>query len=134
LAAAKPRVSSSGSTSIRPENFRGAGPARQKIKISTGTELPLAIGYCGAAGWWTTNMRALLLGVALSAVVLPCLAKTILKSEPLVLAPYEVAFVQDASCPAGKVLKVTGAIRGLHRKKACVTLAAEQASLGVATP
>jgi len=52
----------------------------------------------------------------------------------LVLAPYEVAFVQDASCPAGKVLKVTGVIRGLHRKKACVTLAAEQASLAVATP
>ena len=92
------------------------------------------MGYYGAAGWWTTNMRALLLGVALSAVALPCLAKTILKSEPLVLAPYEVAFVQHASCPAGKVLKVTGAIRGLHRKKACVTLAGEQASLAVATP
>jgi hypothetical protein len=42
--------------------------------------------------------------------------------------------VQDASCPAGKVLKVTGAIRGLHRKKACVPLASEQASLAVATP
>ncbi|UPK40761.1 hypothetical protein IVB18_13670 [Bradyrhizobium sp. 186] len=28
------------------------------------------------------------------------------------LAPYEVAFVKDASCPSGKVLKVTGAIRG----------------------
>ena len=77
-------------------------------------------------------MRALLLGVILSAIALPCVAKTILKLEPLVLAPYEVAFVQDASCPAGKVLKVTGAIRGLHRKKACVTLAAEQASLAVA--
>jgi hypothetical protein len=49
-------------------------------------------------------------------------------------APYEIAFVQDASCPAGKVLKVTGAIRGLHRRKVCVTLAAEQASLAVATP
>nr|WP_247452304.1 hypothetical protein [Bradyrhizobium sp. 174] len=34
------------------------------------------------------------------------------------LAPYEVAFVKDASCPSGKVLKVTGAIRGLHRRKA----------------
>jgi hypothetical protein len=69
-----------------------------------------------------------------SAVALPCLAQTVLKSEPLVLAPYEVAFVQDASCLAGKVLKVTGAIRGLHRRKTCVTLAAEQASLAVATP
>jgi hypothetical protein len=79
-------------------------------------------------------MRALVLGLMMSAGVLPCCAQTILKSEPLVLAPYEVAFVQDLSCPAGKVLKVTGAIRGLHRRKACVTLAAEQASLAVATP
>jgi hypothetical protein len=80
------------------------------------------------------NMRALVLGLIFSTAALPCCAQTILKSEPLVLAPYEVAFVQDASCPAGKVLKVTGAIRGLHRRKACVTLAAEQASLAIATP
>ena len=84
-------------------------------------------------------MRALALGVIFSAVALPCLvqtvlAQTVLKSEPLVLAPYEVAFVQDASCPVGRVLKITGAIRGLHRKKACVALAAEQASLAEATP
>jgi hypothetical protein len=79
-------------------------------------------------------MRALWLGLILSALTLPCLAQTVLKSEPLVLAPYEIALVQDASCPAGKVLKVTGAIRGLHRRKACVALAAEQASLAVAVP
>jgi len=71
----------------------------------------------------------------LSAVVQPCFAQTILRSEPLVLAPYEVAFVRDASCPAGQVLKVTGAIRGLHRKKICMVLPAdEQASLAAATP
>jgi hypothetical protein len=68
------------------------------------------------------------------AVVLPCSAQTVLKSEPLALAPYEVAFVEDASCPVGKVLKVTGAIRGLHRKRICVSLASEQASLATATP
>jgi hypothetical protein len=68
------------------------------------------------------------------AAALPCSAQTVLKSEPLALAPYEVAFVQDVSCPAGKVLKVTGAIRGLHRKRVCVSLAAERASLAVATP
>jgi hypothetical protein len=79
-------------------------------------------------------MRAWLLGLILAALAVPCLARTVLKSEPLVLAPYESAFVQDASCPAGKVLKVTGAIRGLHRRKACVTLSADQASLAVATP
>jgi hypothetical protein len=79
-------------------------------------------------------MRAWVLGLLFSAMAVPCVAQTVLKSEPLVLAPYEIAFVQDASCPVGKVLKVTGAIRGLHRRKACVTLAAEQASLAVATP
>ncbi|MBC9882566.1 hypothetical protein G8O24_35240 [Bradyrhizobium sp. INPA01-394B] len=67
-------------------------------------------------------------------VALPCSAQTILKSEPLMLAPYEVAFVRDLSCPSGKVLKVTGAIRGLHRRKACVALAGEQASLATAMP
>ena len=79
-------------------------------------------------------MRILASILTLSAVALPCSAQTVLKSEPLALAPYEIAFVQDASCPAGKVLKVTGAIRGLHRKRVCVALSAEQASLVTATP
>jgi hypothetical protein len=82
----------------------------------------------------TTNMRAFALGLIFSAAAFPCLAQTVLKSEPLILAPYEVAFVQDPSCGVGKVRKVTGAIRGLQRRKACVTLAAEQASLASATP
>jgi hypothetical protein len=79
-------------------------------------------------------MRVFTLALALCAIALPCLAQTVLKSEPLLLAPYEIAFVQNASCPAGLVLKVTGAIRGLHRRKACVALAAEQASLADAIP
>jgi hypothetical protein len=83
-------------------------------------------------------MRILASVLISCAVALPCSAQTVLKSEPLALAPYEVAFVQDVSCPAGKVLKVTGAIRGLHRKRVCVELAselaAEQASFEVATP
>jgi hypothetical protein len=83
---------------------------------------------------WTSNMRAFALGLIFSAAAFPCLAQTVLKSEPLMLAPYEVAFVQDPSCGAGKVRKVTGAIRGLQRRKACVTLVAEQASLVSATP
>lgn len=70
----------------------------------------------------------------LLSVVQPCFAQTVLKSEPLVLLPYEVAFVQDGSCPAGQVLKVTGAIRGLHRKKVCVAPPSEQASLFVEAP
>ena len=79
-------------------------------------------------------MRVFVLGLIFSTLTAPCFAQTVLKSEPLVLAPYEVAFVQDASCPAGKVLKVTGAIRGMHRRKSCVTLTDEQASLAIATP
>jgi hypothetical protein len=79
-------------------------------------------------------MRALASGLIFFAACLPCSAQTILKSEPFILAPYEVAFVQDGSCRYGQVLKITGAIRGLHRRKACVTLAAEQALLAVATP
>ena len=85
-------------------------------------------------------MRILASVVILIAMALPCSAQTVLKSEPLALAPYEVAFVQDASCPAGRVLKVTGAIRGLHRKRVCVVLpsevvlSSEQASLATATP
>ena len=79
-------------------------------------------------------MRALVVSLIFSAVTAPCFAHTVLKSEPLMLAPYEVAFVQDATCPVGKVLKVTGAIRGMHRRKSCVTLTDEQASLGIATP
>ena len=79
-------------------------------------------------------MRALAFGLILSALSAPCVAQTVLKSEPLVLAPYEIAFVQDSSCGAGKVLKVTGAIRGLNRKKSCVTLGSAQASLVSAIP
>lgn len=86
------------------------------------------------AGWWEKSMRILASVLLVPAVAMPCAAQTILKSEPLVLAPYEIALVQDMSCGAGKVLKVTGAIRGLHRKRTCVTLVAEQASLVTATP
>ena len=81
-----------------------------------------------------TNMRVLALGLIFSVLAAPCFAQTVLKSEPLVLAPYEIAFVQDSSCGVGKVLKVTGAIRGLHRKKVCVAVGSAQASLVSATP
>jgi hypothetical protein len=74
-------------------------------------------------------MRALALGLVLSVVALPCFAQTILKIEPLSLAPYQNAYVADSACGAGKVLRVTGAMRNLPRKKVCVTLGLEQASL-----
>jgi len=66
-------------------------------------------------------MLAFASGMIFSATAMPGFALTVPKSEPLILAPYEVAFVQSASCPAGKVLKVTGAIRGLDRRKVCVS-------------
>jgi hypothetical protein len=84
---------------------------------------------------WIMKMRILASVFILYLVAaLPCSAQTVLKSEPLMLAPFEVVLVQDASCPFGQVLKVTGAIRGLHRKKNCVVLPSEQASLAIATP
>ncbi|MET0971346.1 MAG: hypothetical protein ABWY18_19260 [Tardiphaga sp.] len=71
-----------------------------------------------------------ILGVLVSVGAAPSFAQVIRASEPLVLAPYESALVQDGSCTGGKVLKVTGAIRGLRRKKTCISLGDAQASLG----
>jgi hypothetical protein len=92
------------------------------------------LGYYAFAGGWTSHMRIFALALVFCAIALPCAAQTALKSEPLLLAPYEIVFVQSALCPSGQVLKVTGGIRGLHRRKTCVSLASEQASLAVATP
>jgi len=74
---------------------------------------------------------ASLLGLLGAAAVSPVSAQAIRASEPFLLAPYEVALVQDGSCAAGQVLKVTGAIRGLRRKKLCIPLGEVQASLGL---
>ena len=79
-------------------------------------------------------MRIVLLGLILTAVCPPCFAQTVLKSEPFILAPYEMALVQNAACGPGRVMRVTGALRGLNRKKVCVVGAQERASLGIATP
>jgi hypothetical protein len=71
-----------------------------------------------------------ILGLLVLTGVTPAAAQSIRTSEPLVLAPYESALVYDGSCSAGKVLKVTGSIRGLRRKKSCIALGEAQASLG----
>ncbi len=71
-----------------------------------------------------------ILGLLFLAGVTPVAAQSIRTAEPLVLAPYESALVYDGSCSVGKVLKVTGAIRGLRRKKTCVSIGEAQASLG----
>jgi hypothetical protein len=78
-------------------------------------------------------MRFWVLGtltLSLVALATPSASQSIRTAEPLILAPYESALVQDGSCSAGKVLKVTGAIRGLRRKKLCIPLNEIQASLG----
>jgi hypothetical protein len=51
------------------------------------------------------------------AAIEPSFAQKYLTIEPLILDPYAVVYVNDGSCSAGKVLKVTGVIRGSHRKK-----------------
>jgi hypothetical protein len=66
-------------------------------------------------------MRIPLLGCFLLAVVQPAFAQKLLRTEPLLLDPYAVVYIDNGSCSVGKILKVTGAARGLHRKKACVS-------------
>jgi hypothetical protein len=65
----------------------------------------------------------------MSAIAEPGFAQTILKQEPLYLAPDEVAYVYSAPCGAGMALKVTGSMRNLPRKRLCVPSTADQASL-----
>lgn len=73
----------------------------------------------------------------------PCLAQeatptfatpTFLKREPYFLPPSSVVFVDNGTCGVGKVLKVTGALGAIRRKKVCVAMGREEASRTFATP
>jgi hypothetical protein len=77
------------------------------------------------------RMLAALFGILMAE---PGFAQTILGHEPLYLVPYETAYVHSASCGAGMVLKVTGSMRHLPRKKACVLSRLEHTSLLEAAP
>jgi hypothetical protein len=79
-------------------------------------------------------MHRVLAGLFLCSIAEPGFAQTVLNHEPLYLAPYEVAYVHDASCGAGMALRVTGSMRNLPRKKVCVPSTLEQASLLGVTP
>jgi len=79
-------------------------------------------------------MHRVLAVLLVSSIAEPGFAQTILKYEPLYLAPYEVAYVYNASCGAGMVLKVTGSMRNLPRKKVCMSSRLEQPSLSGVTP
>ncbi len=79
-------------------------------------------------------MHRVLAVLFVSSIAEPGFGQTILKHEPLYLAPYEVAYIYNACCRAGMVRKVTGSMRNLPRKKVCVPSRLEQASLLGVTP
>jgi hypothetical protein len=64
-----------------------------------------------------TQMRIPLVGCVLLAAIQPSFAQKLLTTEPLILDPYAVVFVNDGSCSAGKILKVTGANSRLTPQK-----------------
>jgi hypothetical protein len=78
-------------------------------------------------------MRCLFALLFLSAVSQPSFAQTVLKSEPLYLAPNQVAHVSHGSCEGELVLRVTGSMRHLPRKKVCAAIGHDQAALSRGT-
>ena len=74
-------------------------------------------------------MRCVFALLFLSAVSQPGFAQTVLKSEPLYLAPNQVAYVSHVSCEGELVLRVTGSMRHLPRKKVCVAIGHDQVAL-----
>lgn len=87
-------------------------------------------------------MRTVVAVALLCSVSVPCLAQDLsqemtpnfLKREPYFLSPSSVVFVDNGVCGVGKVLKVTGALGALRRKKICVPMGREQASRAFAIP
>ncbi|CAN5386501.1 hypothetical protein BH10PSE10_BH10PSE10_27910 [soil metagenome] len=76
--------------------------------------------------------------VFVCAVSAPCHAQELtpnfLKNEPYFLSPWSVVYVDNGTCGVGKVLKVTGALGALRRKKVCMPMGREEASRTVAVP
>ena len=56
------------------------------------------------------------------ATVQPAAAQTIRKREPHYLAPGATVYVDNRQCSAGKVMKVTGLLKGISRRRACVSI------------
>lgn len=75
-------------------------------------------------------MRALLAALFVLGCAQVAPAQTILKREPHYLAPGVVVFVDSGQCGVGKVMKVTGVLKGASRRKACVSLNPLEATLG----
>jgi Family of unknown function (DUF6719) len=79
-------------------------------------------------------MRVLLAGIlalALALVLIPAAAsaRPILKREPHYLAAGVVVYVDSGQCGVGKLLKVTGASKGISRRKICMSLDPQEATL-----
>lgn len=83
-------------------------------------------------------MRTVVALAFLCTVSAPCMAQEMspnfLKKEPYFLSPWSVVYVDNGTCGVGKVMKVTGAIGAVRRKKVCVPMGPEQASRTFATP
>jgi hypothetical protein len=62
------------------------------------------------------------------------LAPNFLKNEPYFISPWSVVYVDNGACGVGKVLRVTGALGALRRKKVCIPMGREEASRAIAVP
>ena len=60
----------------------------------------------------------------------PAFAQTYLKREPLWLRAYDSVLVTSGTCGPAKVMKVTGSLGALPRKRVCIATGEERASLG----
>jgi hypothetical protein len=78
------------------------------------------------------SMRTLLAVLFALTSIQVASAQTILKREPhyLDLASGAVVFVDTGQCGVGKVMKITGISKGTSRRKVCVALSPQQATLG----
>jgi hypothetical protein len=76
------------------------------------------------------SMRTLLAVLFALTSIQVASAQTILKREPHYLASGAVVFVDTGQCGVGKVMKITGISKGTSRRKVCVALSPQQATLG----
>lgn len=70
------------------------------------------------------------LAIAVLLIAQPAFAQTYLKREPLVLRAYASVLVQTGACGPARVMKVTGSLGALPRKRVCMAIRNETASLG----
>lgn len=71
-----------------------------------------------------------LLAVVVLLVAQPAFAQTYLKREPLLLRAYASVLVQTSACGPAHVMRVTGSTGARPRKRVCVPIGVERASLG----